>query len=86
VGGDRGAVVVWASPADEGVEVEVHPEGHPGARTHVWVLPRQVADGVRFAALFPSLAAGTWVLLDADGQECRRFEVTPGTVTEVDWS
>lgn len=85
VGGERGALVVWTSPADEGVEVEVHPDGHPDERTHVWVLPRQVAGGVRFAALFPSLAAGTWVLLDEGGRECRRVDVTPGTVTEVGW-
>lgn len=85
VGGERGALVVWTSAVHEGVEVELYPDGRPDERTHCWVLPRQVADGVRHAALFPSLEAGTWVLLDAQGRECRRAEVHRGKVSEVHW-
>jgi len=85
LGGDRGALVVRTGPEHEGVEVEVHPLGRPEERTHVWVLPRSVATGVVHAAVFPSLRAGSWVVLGADGAGGRVVEVPAGTVAEVDW-
>ncbi|WP_375486752.1 phospholipase [uncultured Jatrophihabitans sp.] len=68
-----------------------HPDGdgghahhHPG-RTHVAVLARRMPSGIRYAAVYPGLAAGTYQLWNVDGTEADVVRVTGGEVTQLDW-
>lgn len=87
VGDDRGAVVVMTSPDMAGAEIEAGLAG--GARTglHVGVLPRRVADGIRHAAVFPSLPPGDWHLWSPVGSAAPAATVTvaAGRVVEATW-
>ncbi|MGF1645533.1 MAG: phospholipase [Kineosporiaceae bacterium] len=87
VGEDRGALVVLA-PADlERAEIEISGAGRPRTGTHVAVLPRHAGAGgqVRHAAVFPSLAAGGYVLWSDDDRAVLDVTVAAGEVTTVSW-
>lgn len=85
VGDHAGALILTSSVAREGIEVEIHPEGSPERRTHVWVLPREGRDGTVYAAVFPSLAPGRYAVLEPDGQVGQTVEVPANTVTRSEW-
>ena len=85
VGGDRGALVLRAAPEREGLEVEIHPAGCPAERTHVWVLPREIAGGVAFAAVFPSLPEGEYEVLSPSGTPAGSVTVVAGQVSFAAW-
>ncbi len=69
----------------EGLEVEIHPPSDPSQRTHVWVLPRVGRDGTVYAAVFPSLPAGDYVVLEPDGSAATTVAVPPNQVTSTTW-
>lgn len=87
VGPARGALVVRAPAERAGLEVEIHPVGAPGQRTHVWVLPRQVLPSapVTYAGLFPSLEPGEYQILEPDGSPGNRVAVVAAGVVTADW-
>jgi hypothetical protein len=85
VGEHTGALVLASSKARSGIEVEIHPVDEPTARTHVWVLPREVPDGVVYAAIFPSLESADYAILDLDGSILEVISVPPNQVTHATW-
>lgn len=86
VGGDRGALVLMAGTDRLGLEVEIHPVDAPGQVSHVWVLARQLGSSVVEAAVFPSLAAGDYVVHAPDGSAGERVHVAAGEVTTWRWA
>jgi hypothetical protein len=82
----HGALLLHSTPEREGLEPEIYPVGNPDGRTHVWVLPRKAGDAITYAAIFPSLPAGDYVLVESDGVTETVITVTPGEVTIVEWS
>jgi hypothetical protein len=60
IGGDRGAAIVQAPASLDGFEIEIRRRGTEWDGTHVAVRPRQIPDGVVYAALFPELAEGDY--------------------------
>ena len=85
VGEHTGALVLTAPAEREGLEVEIHPASDPSRRTHVWVLPRAGRDGTVYAAVFPSLPAGDYTVLEADGSVAATVAVPPNQVTNATW-
>ena len=85
VGEHTGALVLMAPSDREGLEVEIHPAADPGKRTHVWVLPRAGRDGTVYAAIFPSLAAGEYTVLEPDGSVAKIVSVPANQVTTATW-
>ncbi|MGO9559238.1 MAG: hypothetical protein ACLPYW_09130 [Acidimicrobiales bacterium] len=85
VGGTMGALLLRSVPEREGLEVEIHPVDKPDAHTHVWVLPRATGAAVTYAALFPSLPAGRYQVLEPDGSCGPEVLVEAGRVTTADW-
>lgn len=85
VGENVGALLLRSVSEREGLEVEIVSKGDPARRTHVWVLPRSVGSAVTYAALFPSLVAGTYLVLEPDGTDASEVVVAPGRVTVADW-
>ena len=84
IGGDIGALVVHATEALLGREAEVSPAGAGTQRVHA-VVHQQRAGGRRvFAAVFPSLGQGDYVLWDGESM-LGRVKITGGQVTEVAW-
>lgn len=86
IGGDSGALVVYASEEFVGHEIEIaraeDPSGHP---VHNVVRARRVCDAVVCAAVFPTLPAGRYVPHGDWLQSGRTaFSVVGGRVTELD--
>ena len=85
IGEHTGALVLRAPAEREGLEVEIHPASDPSRRTHVWVLPRAGRDGTVYAAVFPSLAAGDYSVLEPDGSIAVTVSVPANVVTNANW-
>ena len=85
VGASRGALVLTAPAQYEGLEVEIHPTSDPSQRTHVWVLPRRGQSATVYAAVFPSLPAGEYAVLEQDGAAGMIVSVPPNQVTSAVW-
>ena len=81
IGDDVGALVLYATAAEHGDEIDVEPVARPGQRTHVAVRARHVGGHTTYAALYPALAAGDHVVHLPAG--ARRVTVAAGRVTEV---
>jgi hypothetical protein len=62
IGPGIGALVVHTTQALVEQEIEVSPAGHPAQRVHTVVHERILGGRRVFAALFPALTAGDYVL------------------------
>ncbi|HEX4834034.1 MAG TPA: hypothetical protein VH478_23415 [Trebonia sp.] len=62
IGGGTGALIILTSAGRDQAEVEISPAGQEQARTHNVVRARATAGGSVHAAVFPSLAAGDYVV------------------------
>jgi hypothetical protein len=87
IGGDAGALIVYASEELVGAEIEIAradtPPRHP---VHNVVRARQVGDEVICAAVFPVLPAGKYLPWgDRVSPDATTFTVVGGRVTELDW-
>jgi hypothetical protein len=86
IGGDLGALIVYAEPAMHGREVEISPAQEDSNRSHKDVLERGEAGKVAFAAVFDRLPEGVYTLwIDGVARE-RGVYVTGGEVAELDWT
>ena len=61
IGGDTGALVIHTAADRDQAEVEISPAGGD-ARSHNVVRARAVGGGTRYAAVFPALPAGDYVI------------------------
>jgi len=87
IGGDRGAVVIFAPEVLEGSEIEIRPSGQPWDGTHTAVRRRHVRSDTRFAGVFGSLPRGRYDarVRDDDAGPVVAIAVTGGSVTQVTW-
>ena len=83
VGEHTGALVLSSDERRSGIEVEIHPVSEPSRRTHVWVLAREGRDATVYAAVFPSLRTGDYVVLAPDGSTATVVTVPPNMVTNA---
>jgi hypothetical protein len=82
IGGDIGALVVHTTEALLGTEVQVSPATAGRNRVHAVVHERQAGGRRVFAAVFPSLGQGDYVVWDGQ-RRLARVRVIGGKVTEV---
>jgi hypothetical protein len=61
IGGDTGALVIHAPADRDQAEIEISPAGSD-ARSHNVVRARATSGGTRYAAVFPALPAGDYVV------------------------
>jgi len=85
IGGDLGALVVYADAAVHGAEIEISPEGADADRSHKEVLHRPVAGRPTYAAVFDRIAGGSYTLWVQDAAVARGVAVKGGCITELDW-
>jgi hypothetical protein len=83
IGGDTGALVLTTSAAHIGSEIEIE-ESHSGRRSHVAVRERRLATGTLYAAVYPAMAAGDYLLHLPAGPQL--VTISGGTVSEVCWA
>jgi hypothetical protein len=87
VGGDIGALIVYAPPDLVGREIEiVRADAPPAHPAHNVVRPRRVGPWVVHAAVFPDLPAGTYRRCRNGVPDGPSFAVAGGRVTEIDWA
>jgi hypothetical protein len=63
-----------------------HEHAHAGGRTHVAVRERRGPAGVRYAAIYPALRQGDYMVFDPTGAPKQTVTVVGGEVAELDWS
>jgi hypothetical protein len=62
IGADTGALIIHAAVDRDQAEVEISPAGSEQARAHNIVRRREAVSGAVYAAVFPALAAGDYVV------------------------
>ncbi|MFJ7280778.1 hypothetical protein [Kitasatospora sp. NPDC098663] len=85
IGGTLGALIIHASPADDGLEIEVSPSDDDSVRTHAAVRPRHLADRTTYCAVISPLPEGDytiWRTLDSPEAACT---IRGGQVSEHHW-
>lgn len=86
IGGDTGALVIYADEHTVGSEIEICPKGDISKREHNVVRVRRTPNGPVYAAVFPSLLHGEYSVLTDDLQPSVELSVIGGRVTEIDCS
>jgi hypothetical protein len=81
IGGDVGALMLRTPPALNGREIDLDPDDESAPHTHSAVRERRLLGGVAYAAVYPSLKAGQYTVVDT-GQ---RVTIMGGEVTEIDF-
>jgi hypothetical protein len=87
VGAGIGALVLH-TPADlAGQEIEISPvSGGPAARrTHSLVRERNTSAGTSYAAVYPGVAAGDYILWRDDATPAAVITINGGQVTSCRW-
>ena len=87
IGGDVGALIVHTPATLLGAEIELSHVDDADTRTHVAVRERRGPGPVQYAAVFPSLTAGTYTLWHPDrhGSPAAQVTVNGAEVTRFTW-
>jgi hypothetical protein len=88
VGADTGALVLHTPPELDSTEIEISlvaGEAPPPRRTHSLVRPRHTPGGVQYAAVYPGLVAGDYVVWRDASASAMLVTITGGQVTTACW-
>jgi hypothetical protein len=80
IGGDIGALLLYTTGAQDGSEIDIE-RVDSGQRSHVAVRERKLTTGTAYAAVYPALAAGDYLLHLPGG--ARPVTITGGAINEV---
>jgi hypothetical protein len=80
-----GALVLNTPAGLDGREIEISREDGVAGRTHSQVRPRHLATGIRYAAVYPNLAAGTYTIWADEQHGAGRVVITGGRVANWSW-
>ena len=80
IGADTGALVIHAAAHRDEAEIEISPSGSGRRRTHNVVRRREAVGGARYAAVFPALPAGDYVIWRDAGTPAGTVTVRGGAV------
>jgi hypothetical protein len=84
IGAETGALVLHVQAGLDGREIEISPQ-IGGARTHSQVRQRHVAGTVRYAAVYPGLPAGDYLLWRDEVTPAATVTINGGEVTSMWW-
>lgn len=86
IGGDIGALIIYAGPELSEAEIEISPGSDPDTkRSHNQVHARRGQNGVGYTAVFPSVPKGEYTIWHPDGPVKARVTVHGGQITEHRW-
>jgi hypothetical protein len=80
IGGDIGALVLRVPPELDGHEIDLRPDNSSQPNTHSLVRERRFPLGSSYAAVYPSLLAGSYTVVGA----AQRFAIEGGRVTDIE--
>ena len=86
IGGNVGALVVYADSDLIDTPIELSPTGDDDTRFHQHVLERPMPEGTSYAAVFDKVTEGTYTLWLHDEPRVRDFTINGAHVAEVDWT
>lgn len=84
IGGNAGALIIYAPRELDGTEIEVSARHPPGARTHAVVRERRAAGGCH-AAVYPALPAGDYTIWRDRLIPAGVVTILGGAVTQYHW-
>ena len=85
LGPGAGALVLRTPAALDGREIEITREGTAALRTHAAVRPRHVAGETQYAAVYPDLPPGSYVIWADHDTPAATVTVTAGSVATAHW-
>lgn len=85
IGGDIGALIVYAESELLDTPIEVSPAGSDAEKFHQHILERPMPGRTSYAAVFDKIGEGKYTLWLHGEPRIRDYEITGGTVSEVDW-
>ena len=85
IGGDVGALIVYAAPEHLGAEIHLQWAGDPARRTHNVVRERHLGRQHLYAAVFPALDAGEYQLVPPADLLAAPVRIVGGKVAETTW-
>lgn len=85
IGDGRGALIIYTSDSLCGEEIEIS-RGRPDApRVHTVVRQRAASGQRQAAAVFPSLAGGTYFVHGGNAGVASTVKIADGEVSQLDW-
>jgi hypothetical protein len=81
LGSGAGALVLHTPAELNGAEIEISSTGSGGRRTHSQVRPRRVPGGTQYAAVYPDLLPGDYVVWRDHGTPALTVTVTAASAT-----
>jgi hypothetical protein len=81
IGAGAGALIIHADHERDEDEIEISPAGTGGPRTHNVVRARHAPSGIKYAAVFPALPAGSYVVWHDSTTTAGTVAITSGHVT-----
>jgi hypothetical protein len=81
IGGDIGALILHASPACAGREIDLVPDDAHAPHVHSAVRERRTSQGSSFAAVYPQLKEGNYTIEGAT----QRLAIAGGRVVELEF-
>ena len=86
IGGDIGALILYTPDELNGREIEISRDDDPGGhRTHSQVRARHMPGAIRYAAVYPGLAAGAYTIWDEGDRPVTGVVVAGGKVASCRW-
>lgn len=85
IGGSIGALVLHTDEDLNGVEIDIHGVSAGTISTHSLVRPRELPQLTAYAAVYPDLPAGRYLVVGTAGHLDQDFVIDGGRVTELDW-
>lgn len=85
IGGEIGALIVYAEAELLDTPIEVSPAAADSEKFHQHILERPMPGNTSFAAVFDKIAEGKYTLWLHGEPRVREFEITGATVSQVDW-
>jgi hypothetical protein len=85
IGGEIGALIVYAEEELLDTPVELSPADADGEKFHQHILERPMRSGTVYAAVFDKITEGRYTLWLHGEPRIRDFEIVGATVSEVDW-
>jgi hypothetical protein len=83
IGGDVGALVLYAEESCLGLEIDLTPVGVPRSHhTHTMIRRRRAVDREFIAGVYPSLQAGTYTVWGVDDRPLGEVTIDGGRVSE----
>jgi hypothetical protein len=80
-----GALILHTPPELDGAEIEISLVGNEEHRTHSQVRPRRTGNGTQYAAVYPGLAEGDYIIWRDKQDKLQDVTVTGSQVAIARW-